>query len=50
MCLLPEGAKHAEVYNSKTKEFTIIAGSMKTQRLFSCATLLANAEVLITGG
>ena len=49
--LIAGGAGHVEVCDSKTKEFTIISGSIKTQRLlFSCATLLANAEVLITGG
>ena len=48
--LIAGGANRAETYNSKTKEFTIVAGSMKTDRLFSCATLLANFKVLITGG
>ena len=48
--LIAGGANRAEIYNPKTKKFTIVAGSMKTERLFSCATLLANAKVLITGG
>jgi hypothetical protein len=49
--LIAGGSKHVEVYDFKTKEFTIIPGNIKNERLlFSCATLLANAEVLITGG
>ncbi len=48
--LIAGGANRAEIYNSKTKEFAIIAGSMKTKRLFACATYLANTKILITGG
>ena len=48
--LIAGGANRAEIYNPKTKAFTMVAGSMKTRRLFSCATLLANGNVLITGG
>ena len=48
--LVAGGANRAEVYDSQKKKFTIVEGSMKTKRLFSCATLLANGQVLITGG
>lgn len=48
--LIAGGANQAEIYSSKTKKFAIVAGSMKTKRLFSCATLLTNDKVLITGG
>ena len=48
--LLAGGAYRAEMYNPKSGEFTIITGTMGTQRLFSCATLLSNGQVLITGG
>lgn len=48
--LIAGGANRAETYNAETKEFALVAGSMKTERLFSCATLLANSKVLITGG
>ena len=48
--LIAGGTNRAEIYNPKTKMFTIVKGSMKTKRLFSCATLLAKGRVLITGG
>ncbi len=48
--LVTGGANRAEVYNSKTGVFTIVSGSMGTQRLFSNATLLSTGQVLITGG
>jgi hypothetical protein len=48
--LVAGGANRAEVYNSETGIFTIVSGSMGTQRLFSNATLLSNGQVLITGG
>jgi len=44
------GANQAEIYNPKTYAFAIVTGSFKTHRLFSCATLLANGNVLISGG
>ncbi len=48
--LIAGGANRAEIYNPESGEFTIVSGSMGTQRLFSCATLLSNGQVLITGG
>lgn len=48
--LIGGGTNRTETSNSETKEFTIVAGSMKTKRLFSCATLLPGSQVLITGG
>lgn len=48
--LIAGGSHMAEIYNSKSGKFTPLQNSMKTSRLFSCATLLGNGEVLITGG
>ncbi len=48
--LIAGGANRAEIYNPESGKFTILAGSMGTQRLFSCATVLSNGKVLITGG
>ena len=48
--LIAGGANRAEIYNPESGEFTIVKGSMGTQRLFSCATLLSNGQILITGG
>ena len=48
--LIAGGAKQAEIYNPLSGKFSIVPGSMGTQRLFSSATLLANGQVLITGG
>ncbi|HYJ37188.1 MAG TPA: kelch repeat-containing protein [Chitinophagaceae bacterium] len=48
--LIAGGANRAETYNSKQKEFAIVSGDMMSKRLFSCATLLTNGQVLITGG
>ncbi len=48
--LIAGGANRAEIYNPESGEFTIVTGSMGSQRLFSCATLLSNGQILITGG
>ncbi|MEJ7830181.1 MAG: hypothetical protein WKF91_18370, partial [Segetibacter sp.] len=48
--LIAGGSNQAEMYHPKSGEFSIITGSMETKRLFSCATLLSNGKVLITGG
>lgn len=48
--LVGGGSDKAEIYNFKTGKFYPLQSSMGTSRLFSCATLLDNGEVLITGG
>ena len=48
--LIAGGANQAEIYNPVSGEFLIVPGNMGTKRLFSCATLLQNGQVLITGG
>lgn len=48
--LIAGGSYQAEIYNPETGEFIIVPGTMGTQRSFSCATLLSNGQVLITGG
>jgi hypothetical protein len=48
--LIAGGANRAEIYNPESGEFAIIEESMGSQRLFSCATLLSNGQILITGG
>ena len=48
--LIAGGASRAELFNSKKNEFIVVSGSMKAELLFSCATLLNNKQVLITGG
>ncbi len=48
--LIAGGANRAEIYNPESGEFTIVTGSMGSKRLFSCATLLSNGQILITGG
>jgi MBG domain (YGX type)/Galactose oxidase, central domain len=40
----------AELYNSTTQSFSLIAGSMNTARKFQSAILLNNGQVLIAGG
>jgi hypothetical protein len=44
------GSDKAEIYNFNTGKFTPVQGDLGPTRLFSCATLLDNGEVLITGG
>jgi hypothetical protein len=48
--LIVGGSDKAEIYNAKTKKFTPLQGNLGAVRLFSCATLFDNGEVLITGG
>lgn len=48
--LIAGGNNQAENYDPESEKFSIVAGSMGTKRLFSCATLLQNQQVLITGG
>jgi len=48
--LIGGGSDKAEIYNFKTGKFIPLQGNMGSTRLFSCATLLENGEVLITGG
>ncbi len=51
--LIAGGSSNAVLYNPQNSTFSVIAGSMGTNRLsrlFSTATLLLNGEVLITGG
>lgn len=48
--LIAGGANRAEIYQTASGKFAIVCGSMGTERLFSCATLLQNEQVLITGG
>ena len=50
MFSLPGGAKKVEIYKPSSGKFTTVPGELGTERLFSCATLLANGQVLITGG
>ncbi len=44
------GSDKAEIFDFKTETFYSLQGSMGTVRLFSCATMLDNGQVLITGG
>jgi hypothetical protein len=44
------GSDKAEIYNFTNGKFYQLQVSMTSKRLFSCATLLDNGEVLITGG
>jgi N-acetylneuraminic acid mutarotase len=48
--LIAGGSSKAEVYTNASGKFEIVQGSLGTKRLFSCATLLSNGDVLITGG
>jgi N-acetylneuraminic acid mutarotase len=48
--LIAGGTNRAEIYNPESSKFSIVTGSLGTKRLFSCATLLSNGQVLITGG
>jgi Kelch motif/Galactose oxidase, central domain len=48
--LIAGGANLAEIYQPASGKFSIIYGSMGTDRLFTRATLLQNGQVLITGG
>ncbi|MEO8719979.1 MAG: kelch repeat-containing protein [Ginsengibacter sp.] len=48
--LIAGGADRAEIYDPESGKFTMVMGSMGTQRLFARATLLSNGQVLITGG
>jgi hypothetical protein len=48
--LIVGGSDKAEIYNFNTGKFTPVQGNLGPTRLFSCATLLNNGEVLITGG
>lgn len=48
--LIAGGTNQAEIYQPASGKFSIVFGSMGTKRLFSCATLLQNEQVLITGG
>jgi WD40 repeat protein len=48
--LIVGGSDKAEIYNFNTGKFTPVQGNLGPTRLFSCATLLDNGEVLITGG
>lgn len=48
--LIVGGSDKAEIYNFNTGKFTPVQGDLGPTRLFSCATLLDNGEVLITGG
>jgi len=48
--LIAGGASRAEIYKVDSGTFTIVPGEMGSERLFSCATLLDNGQVLITGG
>jgi hypothetical protein len=48
--LIGGGSDKAEIYKFRTGDFTPLQGDMGATRLFSCATLLDNGEVLITGG
>ena len=48
--LIAGGADQAEIYQPLSGTFEVVARSMGTKRLFSCATLLPNGQVLITGG
>jgi hypothetical protein len=51
--LIAGGAVNAVIYDSQTNAFSVVAGTLGTNRLsrlFSTATLLNNGEVLITGG
>jgi len=51
--LLAGGASNAVIYDPQSNIFSVVAGSLGTNRLsrlFSTATLLSTGEVLITGG
>jgi len=48
--LIAGGANGAEIYKTASGKFAMVYGSMGTKRLFSCASLLKNGQVLITGG
>jgi hypothetical protein len=48
--LIAGGAQVAEIYQPASGTFTRVPGSMGTGRFFSCAILLQNGEVLVTGG
>lgn len=48
--LIAGGTNSAEIFDHKAGTFSIVRGNMSTKRLFSCATRLANGQVLITGG
>ena len=48
--LIAGGANRAEIYQPALGKFSIVFGSMGTKRLFSCATLLQNGQVLVTSG
>jgi len=48
--LILGGSDKAEIYNAKTEKFIRLQGNLGATRLFSCATLFDNGEILITGG
>lgn len=48
--LIAGGANRAELYEVASGKLFIVPGDMETKRLFACATLLTNGQVLITGG
>lgn len=48
--LIAGGANNTEIYETASGKFEIVPGSLGSKRLFSCATLLLNGDVLITGG
>lgn len=48
--LIAGGTNRAELYEVASGKLFIVPGDMGTKRLFACATLLSNGQVLITGG
>ena len=48
--LIAGGADKAEIYKYASRKFEIVPGSLGSKRLFSCAALLQNGDVLIIGG
>jgi len=48
--LIAGGAKGSEIYEPSSGSFRMVPGDYQTVLLFSCATLLQNGQVLVTGG
>ncbi|MGH7555464.1 MAG: hypothetical protein ACREMQ_20890, partial [Longimicrobiales bacterium] len=48
--LIGGGAARAEIYDSASGSFAIVAGTARLGGQFSAAALLGNGQVLITGG